>query len=261
MFSHPCDAAGPATAGFKVVTIMPDKDGYADIDAFKAALSRRTAAIFITNPEDTGIYNPRIDEFVKAAHEAGRALLLRPGERQRDARHHQSERRRVRPVPLQPPQDVLHPPRQHGRRSGRARLHERPGQVPALSRRSSSTRRRDGTISITARPESIGKVRSFMGNTQSLVKAYSWIMQHGAEGLLETAVCSVLNNNYMLKKLSEIPGVTIRYAPGKRRLEQVRYSWEKLRNDTGVGTEDVMRRMADLRPPALLDEPPPVGRA
>src|SRR5208282_5343970 len=59
MFSHPCDAAGPATAGFNVVTIMPDKDGYADFEAFKAALSPRTAAIFITNPEDTGIYNPR----------------------------------------------------------------------------------------------------------------------------------------------------------------------------------------------------------
>ena len=69
MFSHPCDAAGPATAGYKVITIMPDEEGYADIEAFKAALSNRTAGIFITNPEDTGIYNPRIDEFVKAAHD------------------------------------------------------------------------------------------------------------------------------------------------------------------------------------------------
>ena len=95
-------------------------------------------------------------------------------------------------------------------------------------------------------PDSIGKVRSFMGNTQSLVKSYSWIMQHGAQGLHETAVCSVLNNQYMLKKLSEIPGVVVRYAPGRRRLEQVRYSWEKLQKDTGVGTEDVLRRMADF---------------
>src|SRR5712691_1515788 len=67
IFSHPCDAAGPATAGYKVITIMPDEEGYADLEAFKAALSERTAGIFITNPEDTGIYNPKIDEFVKAA--------------------------------------------------------------------------------------------------------------------------------------------------------------------------------------------------
>jgi glycine dehydrogenase subunit 2 len=96
------------------------------------------------------------------------------------------------------------------------------------------------------RPESIGKVRSFFGNAQSLVKSYAWILQHGDEGLRETAVCSVLNNNYMLKKLSEVPGVVVRYAPGRRRLEQVRYSWEKLEKDTGVGTADVMRRMADF---------------
>jgi glycine cleavage system protein P-like pyridoxal-binding family len=50
---------------------MPDEEGYADLEGFKAALSRQTAGIFITNPEDTGIYNPRIDEFVKAAHAVG----------------------------------------------------------------------------------------------------------------------------------------------------------------------------------------------
>lgn len=62
----------------------------------------------------------------------------------------------------------------------------------------------------------------------------------------EVAVCSVLNNNYMLKKLSEVPGVVVRYAPGRRRLEQVRYSWEKLQKETGVGTDDVLRRMGDF---------------
>ncbi len=71
MFSHPCDAAGPATAGFRVVTLMPNEEGYVDFDTFKAAVSEHTAAIFITNPEDTGIYNPRIDRFVKAAHDVG----------------------------------------------------------------------------------------------------------------------------------------------------------------------------------------------
>ena len=71
LFSHPCDAASPATAGYKVITLMPDESGYPDLEAMKAALSERTAGIFITNPEDTGIYNPRIDEYVKAAHRVG----------------------------------------------------------------------------------------------------------------------------------------------------------------------------------------------
>ena len=60
LFSHPCDAASPATAGYKVITLMPDEAGYPGLEALKAALSNRTAGIFVTNPEDTGIYNPKI---------------------------------------------------------------------------------------------------------------------------------------------------------------------------------------------------------
>ena len=71
VFSHPVNAAAPATAGYKVVTLMPDEAGYPSLDAMKAALSERTAGIFFTNPDDTGIYNPRIREFVDAAHDAG----------------------------------------------------------------------------------------------------------------------------------------------------------------------------------------------
>ncbi len=71
IFSHPCDAATPMVAGFKVVTVMPDHNGYPDLEAVKAAVSERTVGCMITNPEDTGIYNPRIDEYVKVIHDAG----------------------------------------------------------------------------------------------------------------------------------------------------------------------------------------------
>ena len=54
-----------------MITIHPDADGYPDLDALRAALSPRTAAIMVTNPEDTGIYNPRIGEWVRLAHEVG----------------------------------------------------------------------------------------------------------------------------------------------------------------------------------------------
>ena len=38
--------------------------GMPSLEAFRSALSERTAAIFITNPEDTGIFNPQIKEIV-----------------------------------------------------------------------------------------------------------------------------------------------------------------------------------------------------
>ena len=115
VFSHPCDSAAPHTAGFDVITLMPDENGYPDLDAMKAAVSEKTAAIFITNPEDTGIYNSRIREYVDAAHAVGGALLLRPGERQRHAGDRARQGGRFRPVPLQPPQDLLGVASVHGR--------------------------------------------------------------------------------------------------------------------------------------------------
>lgn len=96
------------------------------------------------------------------------------------------------------------------------------------------------------RPESIGKIRGFMGVAPVVLRAYAWCMMMGPDGLRETAEISVLNNNYLQKKIEAIPGEVTWYAKGHRRLEQVRYSWEKLAKDTGVGTEDVMRRLGDF---------------
>ena len=75
MFSHPSNAACAKTAGFKVITLMPDPLlGRPTLAALKSVLSERTAAILVTNPEDTGIYNPEIDEFAKAGPRAAGGL-------------------------------------------------------------------------------------------------------------------------------------------------------------------------------------------
>ena len=71
IFSHPCDGAGPATAGYKVITVYAGDMGYPEPEAIKAALSERTAGLMITNPEDTGLFNPHIDEIVDLVHDAG----------------------------------------------------------------------------------------------------------------------------------------------------------------------------------------------
>ena len=70
-FSHPIDCAAPAVAGFKVITLMPGPHGYPELDALKAAVSERTAGLMMTNPEDTGIFNPHVEEFTRIVHEAG----------------------------------------------------------------------------------------------------------------------------------------------------------------------------------------------
>ena len=71
-------------------------------------------------------------------------------------------------------------------------------------------------------------------------------MNLGADGLKEASEIAVLNNNYLLKKMKEIKGVSAPYAEGKRRIEQVRYSWQKLYEDTGIHSEDIGLRAADF---------------
>jgi glycine dehydrogenase subunit 2 len=96
------------------------------------------------------------------------------------------------------------------------------------------------------RPDSVGKLRPFYGYAPVVLRAYAWVMSLGAEGLQEVAEIAVLNNNYLLNKMLEIPGVSAPYAKGKRRIEQVRYSWEELAQETGIHSEELGIRAADF---------------
>ncbi|MGS0764945.1 aminomethyl-transferring glycine dehydrogenase subunit GcvPB [Syntrophomonas curvata] len=243
MFSHPCDAATPNTAGFKVITLMPDENGYPDLEAMKAALSNRTAGIMITNPEDTGIYNPRIEEYVKAAHAVGALCSYDQANANGMLGIHRAREAGFDLVHFNLHKTFSAPHGSMGPATGAIGVKEflKPYlPVPRVEF--------DGQKYMlnSNYPESIGKVRSYFGNTNVVLKTYMWIMQLGAEGLKEAAICSVLNNQYFMKKIAAIPGVVIWYAKGKRRLEQVRYSWEKLKQDTGVGTDDVNKRIVDF---------------
>jgi len=243
MFSHPVNAACPAAVGYEVITIMPDKDGYPDFEALKAAVSERTAALFTTNPEDTGIYNPRIEQFIDLVHKAGGLCFT-------DQANSNGILGKARAADVG--FDMCHFNLHKAFSSPHGGLGPGCGAlcvkgnlakflpVPVVTFDGKRYRLdRD-------RPESIGKVRDFIGNVQVVVRAYAWIMSLGAEGLKTVAETAVLNNNYLEKLLMAIPGVGESYGEGKVRLDQVRYHWQKLKEDTGVGSEDVELRMTDF---------------
>jgi len=243
IFSHPCDAATPATAGFKVITLFPNEEtGIPDIEALEEAVSERTAAVFITNPEDTGIYNKDIDEFVRIVHEAGALCfydqanangmlgIARAREAGFDMCHFNVHKTFGTPHGCSGPGTGALGVRDYLARFLPIPTVEFNGEKYYLD---------------YDRPESIGKVRGFFGVAPVVLKAYSWVMMLGAEGLKEVAEISVLNNNYLQKKIEDIPGVDVWYARGRHRLEQVRYNWIELEKETGVGTDDIMRRIGD----------------
>ncbi|HEX9044077.1 MAG TPA: aminomethyl-transferring glycine dehydrogenase subunit GcvPB [Candidatus Limnocylindrales bacterium] len=244
IFSHPSNAAAAKVAGFKVITLYPDADGYPDLEALRAAVGPRTAALLITNPEDTGIFNPRIEEFVRVVHEAGGLCsydqanangilgITRARDAGFDLCHFNIHKTFSTPHACGGP--------------GAGAVGVAPDLVPFLPS-PTIERDADGRLWLDHdRPQSIGKVRPWYGITPNLVRAYAWVMSMGAEGLREVAEIAVLNNNYLMAKVLEIRGVAAPYATGKRRIEQVRYSWDELSGETGVHSEDIGYRAADF---------------
>ena len=244
IFSHPANGAAPATAGFKVISLYPGPRGYPDLDALKAAVSERTAGLFITNPEDTGIFNPLIDEFVKVVHEAGGLCVYDQANangilgvtRARDAEFDMCHfnLHKTFGVP-------------HGCMGGAVGAEGVTEELaPFLPTPSVEF---DGQRYFVrgSSERSIGTLRAWYGNVHSIVKAYAWIRTMGAEGLQATAEAAVLNNNYLIKRVLAIRGASISFGDtnSERRLDQARYSWEKLTADTGITTSQVHDRVID----------------
>ena len=69
----------------------------------------------------------------------------------------------------------------------------------------------------------------------------------GEEGLRETSEVAVLNNNYLIKKLREVKGVSLPWADSQPvRLQEARFSMGKLKEETGIGVNDLNRRIIDF---------------
>lgn len=242
IFSHPCNAATARAAGFKVITLMPDENGYPDAEALKSACSERTAGLMITNPEDTGIFNPKVKTFTETVHAVGGLCfydqanangllgITRAKEAGFDACHFNLHKTFSSPHGSFGPGCAGY---------GVSEELSKFLPVPVV------TFDEEAYHLDYARPHSIGRVREFFGNIPAVVRAYAWIRSLGAEGLLESSRVAVINNNYLSKLLLEIPGVVRHYDENEFRLELTRFSWEKLKEDTGCGTDDVRRRMTD----------------
>jgi glycine dehydrogenase subunit 2 len=243
IFSHPSDAAAAAVKGYKVITLYPDEYGLPDLEALKKAASERTAGLLITNPEDTGIFNSKIQEFTKIVHEAGGLC----GYDQANANGLLGITR-AKEAGFDMCFFNLHksfssPHGCGGPATGALGVCESLTDYMPIPLVDYNGRRYCLNDNL---PHTIGKVRGFYGVFPAVLRAYAWIMSLGAEGLKEVAEVAVLNNNYVMKKIQQLKGAAISYPKSPGRIEQVRYSWEKLTEETGVSTEDVTYRMADF---------------
>jgi glycine dehydrogenase subunit 2 len=242
--AHPCNAATAAAAGFKVVTLMLEENGYPSLDALRAALSNRTAALMVNNPDDMGVYNPEIAEWVRLVHEAGGICFY-------DHANFNGVmgKIRARDLGFDACMYMLH--KTFGAPKG--------GGGPAVGAYGCTAELArflptpvvtfDGTAYHldNDRPDTIGKVREYWGNVPQVLKSYSWARCMGAAGIEEASDLSVLANNYMEKRLLAIRGVTKSHPHlSGPRMEMTRYSLGRLKEETGVGAVDVQNRMVDF---------------
>ncbi len=242
-YSHPSNAATAKTAGFRVITLYPGENGLIELDALEAALSERTAALLITNPEDTGIFNPAIAEIVAAAHEVGALCvydqanangilgITRAREAGFDLCHFNLHKTFSTPHACGGPAA--------GAIGATAELEPfLPG--PRIVKDADGYRL-EGRGELATAP-----IRPFWGVIPNLIRAYAWIRTMGAQGLREVAEVSVINNNYVMARLSEVDGVRPAYLEDALPpIEQVRYSWADLARDTGVSSAQLGQRLAD----------------
>jgi len=244
ILSHPCNGGSPAAAGFKVTTLYPDEEtGYPDIEALKAAVSKRTAGLMMTDPYDTGVFDRNIEEYIQIIHEAGGLVAI-------DQANANSilTRLRIGDVGADLCHFNLHksfstPHASTGPGSAAVGVKQELAKflpVPIV--------RFDGkTYSLDYdRPHTIGKVGEFYGVIPNILRAYAWIMTMGAEGLQEASEVAVINNNYLIRKLLEVRGVSLPwYKAHPFRLQEGRFSLQKLKEDTGIGIAEVNRRIID----------------
>lgn len=241
--AHPSSPATAAAAGFKVINLPLEANGYPSLEALQAAIGPRTAMLMINNPDDMGIYNPEIKDWVAAVKAVGGLSFY-------DHANFNGVMGKLsaRELGFDACMFMLHktfgaPKGGGGPAVGAFGCSEAlaPYLPAPLVGKSGDNYRLD-----YERPLSCGKIREFIGNAPQVVKAYAWARAMGAAGIEAASDISVVANNYMDARLARLRGVERSHPTlAGHRMEMTRWSLGPLAEATGVGAADVANRMAD----------------
>lgn len=237
--AHGTNPASAAMVGYKVVAIPSTPKGRTDIAALRAALDDTVAVCMMTNPNTLGLFEDDIVEMTKAVHDAGGLMyydgananaivgLCRPGDMGFDLMH----------LNLHKTFSVPHGGGGPGAGPVGASARLAPYlPVPRVAKDA------QGQFSLQAsEPNSVGPVRVFASHFIALVRAYAYIIVHGAEGLRRNSELAVLNANYVRAKVKDI--LTVPYSDYCR--HEFVCSAESLKKETGARALDLAKGLLD----------------
>ena len=235
--AHGTNPASAAMAGFDVIEIPSSPEGRVDLKALEAAVSPRTAAMMLTNPNTLGIFEEDILKMAETVHGAGGLLYY-------DGANLNAVMGRTNPGVMD--FDIMHfnlhktfATPHGGGGPGAGPVGVKAFLEPFLP--SPRIALEDGTYRFEERPRSIGKVRSFHGNFAVLVRAYAYILRCGSDGLKAASERAVLNSNYLRKRL--VPTYDMPF--GELRKHEFVVSAKRLKDEKGVSALDISKRLLD----------------
>ncbi len=198
--AHGTNPATAAMCGYKPIEIKSNKNGLVDLEALKAVLGDDIAGLMLTNPNTLGLFEKEIAEIADLVHEAGGLLYYdgananailghaRPGDMGFDVVHFNIHKTFSTP--------------HGGGGPGSGPIGVKKQLIPFLP---VPLVQKDGERYFLDYnlPKTIGKVKDFFGHFGILVRAYTYILTMGRDGLKKASTIAVLNANYMAQKLKD----------------------------------------------------------
>lgn len=233
--AHGTNPATAAMCGYQVVNIPSAPNGCVDLHALKAVLGPDVAGLMLTNPNTVGIFDESILEITRLVHEAGglcyydganlNAIMgvVRPGDMGFDCIHMNLHKTFATP---------------HGGGGPGAGA---VGCKTFLKEFLPASALMDGKSGI--------QMRAFAGNFLVVVRALTYLVTLGREGVPEAAKNAVLNANYLM---SRIKGT---FTPAFDRIcmHEFVLDLSEYKKETGVSALDVAKSLIDygMHPPTM----------
>ncbi|MBF9014391.1 MULTISPECIES: aminomethyl-transferring glycine dehydrogenase subunit GcvPB [unclassified Oceanispirochaeta] len=244
--AHGTNPASVAMGGFEAVELPSDGRGNIDLSKLKELCDESIAGIMITNPNTLGLFEEQIIEVIETVHACGGLVygdganlnaimgVVKPGELGFDVMHYNLHKTFSTPHGGGGPgagpvgaadslKDFL------------------PGPIVVVSE--------DDPDSYTlAKPEkSIGRLKGFNGNFGVLVRAYTYFLSLGGNGLRDASESAVLGANYLMSKVKDI------LPPWYDRICMHEFVSSGQNLAEGVHTMDLAKRLIDygFHPPTV----------
>lgn len=243
--AHGTNPATATMAGYTVVSIPSNAEGCVDLDKLRAAIGEDTAGLMLTNPNTVGIFDKNILEITKIVHDAGglnyydganlNAIMgiVRPGDMGFDVIH------------LNLHKTFSTPHGGGGPGSGAVGCKNLLAEFLPLFH----VMETEAGYDFVSPEHSIGSVKSFYGNFLVVVRALTYILTLGAEGIPDAARNAVLNANYLKEKLRGSYDI----AYDGICMHEFVMTLARLKKERGISAMDVAKALLDygMHPPTM----------